>query len=164
MRLGEDACCMPKQSPRTVTNTIFRSLLLVVSWMLLPASSAWSEGVAPLGPLLLQVSSSSMTINMRRPFSFERKTPKMVSEMVSEKVSAVFHYVFMFLKFAETLFCVSFGILFLYHFYIASASFWIPFRRSFGIPFWHPFGTSFRDAHNVSLDTLCRIFWIRFWL
>ena len=83
----------------------------------------------------------------------------MVSEMVSEKVSAVFHYVFMFLKFAETLFCVSFGILFLYHFYIASASFWIPFRRSFGIPFWHRFGTSFRHAHNVSLDMLCRMFW-----
>ena len=87
---------------------------------------------------------------------------EMVSEMVSEKVSAVFHYVFMFLKFAETLFCVSFGILFLYHFYIVSASFWIPFRRSFGIPFWHRFGTSFRHAHNVSLDMLCRMFWICF--
>ena len=86
----------------------------------------------------------------------------MVSEMVSEKVSAVFHYVFMFLKFTETLFCVSFGILFLDHFYIVSESFWIPFRRSFGIPFWHRFGTSFRHAHNVSLDMLCRMFWICF--
>ena len=82
----------------------------------------------------------------------------------SDAYQWMFHDVFMFLKFTETLFCVSFGILFLYHFYIVSESFWIPFRRSFGIPFWHRFGTSFRHAHNVSLDMLCRMFWIRFLL
>ena len=53
--------------------------------------------------------------------------------MVSEKVSAVFHYVFMFLKFAETLFCVSFETLFLYD--------------------------SFLHCFGVFLDTIPAVFW-----
>ena len=76
MRLGEDACSMQKQSPQTTTNTNLLSLLLVVSWMPLWASSASSEGVAPVGPLLIEIISSTiiMTINVSSPCGFEKAT------------------------------------------------------------------------------------------